>query len=248
MVFAVEDQETFPKLLEQLLPGREVLNLGVAGYGPDQELAVLRKYVPILDPDRVIVVLYPPNDFSDLLRNGLFRVEAGAVVANHPNPVEEVLPSLRLEMALRLITTRHFLRPVDEARLEQLLFADTDLMELSSPEDIERSDKLLRYVLTEMRDFLQQRAIPLTVAILPSYSEIQGSERSTASFKTERQAAQIVLQAGIPLIDLTDTFREWQGKPLYLEDDRHLNPQGHKLVATELAKAMQSPTLTGEAS
>ena len=238
MGLAVDAHETFPKQLEKRLMKTSVLNLGVAGYGPDQALGVLKRYALALAPDTVILTLYPPNDFMDLVKNKIYRIKGDVIVENYPNPVEEILPPFRLPIALRLIATGRYLPQSDEARLEEILFADKDLMELQSQEDIELSTQLLRHVLQEFKRELYQRKIRFVVVILPSYTEIQGEQRGKAAFNTERRAREVSLSEGILTLDLTEDFVAWQGAPLYLDDDRHLNQTGHAFVAQLLANRL----------
>jgi SGNH hydrolase-like domain, acetyltransferase AlgX len=47
------------------LEGRAVVNLGQIGYGPQQELAVLRRYALPLHPSTVVWMFYEGNDLSD---------------------------------------------------------------------------------------------------------------------------------------------------------------------------------------
>ena len=54
----------------------EVVNAGVAGYGPDQELRRMEDELPILKPNLVIVAIYAGNDFGDLVRNKLYRLSS----------------------------------------------------------------------------------------------------------------------------------------------------------------------------
>jgi hypothetical protein len=51
----VSDEETFAQQIEDLLPGVEILNLGVHGYGHDQMLLTLREALPLYRPDVVLV-------------------------------------------------------------------------------------------------------------------------------------------------------------------------------------------------
>lgn len=72
-------EDTFTKRLEAKLnhePGApfEVLNAGVAGYGPDQIGVRLEKELDALAPDLVIVAICAGNDFGDLLRNKIYRL------------------------------------------------------------------------------------------------------------------------------------------------------------------------------
>ncbi|MGH2898412.1 MAG: GDSL-type esterase/lipase family protein, partial [Solirubrobacteraceae bacterium] len=81
-------EDTFAARLEARLAQRlgtpvEVVNAGVAGYGPDQELRRLEDELPSLAPDLVIVAIYAGNDFGDLVRNKLYRLaEDGTLVDN----------------------------------------------------------------------------------------------------------------------------------------------------------------------
>jgi hypothetical protein len=63
----------------------EVINAGVAGYGPDQVALRIEDEVGPLAPDLVVVCVFAGNDFGDLVRNKLFRLdENGALIRNHP--------------------------------------------------------------------------------------------------------------------------------------------------------------------
>jgi lysophospholipase L1-like esterase len=66
-------------------PALEVVNAGVAGYGPDQAARRMEDEVDTLAPDAVVLCLFVGNDFGDLARNRLFRLDPdGALVENHP--------------------------------------------------------------------------------------------------------------------------------------------------------------------
>ena len=76
-----ELQETFSKQLEAILTARtnqnyEVVNAGVAGYGPDQVLRRVEDELGWLEPDLLIVGIFAGNDFGDLVRNKLYRLES----------------------------------------------------------------------------------------------------------------------------------------------------------------------------
>ena len=63
----VNDKETYPYYLGQILPGSEVLNFGVSGYGHDQMLLYLQEEVAKYHPDIVILGFVP----MDMARNVL---------------------------------------------------------------------------------------------------------------------------------------------------------------------------------
>lgn len=81
----VSEESTFPAQLEARLGGEvEVVNAGLESYGPDQALLRLERDFDRLDPDAVLLVLCATNDFGDLLRNKLFRLEGGQLVRCQP--------------------------------------------------------------------------------------------------------------------------------------------------------------------
>jgi hypothetical protein len=80
--------ETFVERLEQQVAERtgapvEAVNAGVAGYGPDQTLRKMEHELVGLAPDLVLLGIFAGNDFGDLLRNKMFRIDAqGALQEN----------------------------------------------------------------------------------------------------------------------------------------------------------------------
>jgi hypothetical protein len=94
----VSDDETYAHCLESLLPGTEVLNLGVAGYGQDQMLLYLKEEGVKYHPDVVILGyvwwdlarnLWTFADYAkpkfELLRDGSLRL------TNVPVPPPDVI-------------------------------------------------------------------------------------------------------------------------------------------------------------
>jgi hypothetical protein len=63
--YDVEQDERFTERLRQAWPEREVLNLGVSGYGTDQEYLLLRRFYERHRPDLVVLVVFPDNDRED---------------------------------------------------------------------------------------------------------------------------------------------------------------------------------------
>ena len=73
-------EQTFVWQLEQKLkrtlsPAPQVVNCGVVGYGPDQESLVMEDEIDRLKPELVIVAIYAGNDFGDLMRNKIYKLD-----------------------------------------------------------------------------------------------------------------------------------------------------------------------------
>jgi hypothetical protein len=63
--YDVERDERFTDRLKALMPGWEILNLGVSGYGADQEYLLLRRFFDRYAPDIVVLIVFPTNDRED---------------------------------------------------------------------------------------------------------------------------------------------------------------------------------------
>jgi hypothetical protein len=84
------------RLLQEASDGEvEVINAGVVGYGPDQNLIRLQTDVERYDPNLVIFHVFTENDFGDIVRNRLFELdESGALVrSQHPVTPDARMPA-----------------------------------------------------------------------------------------------------------------------------------------------------------
>lgn len=62
--YGLQGPETIAARLNAALPGVEVINGGVSGYGPEQETVWLRRIGPRVQPDRVLLFFCMSNDVS----------------------------------------------------------------------------------------------------------------------------------------------------------------------------------------
>jgi hypothetical protein len=85
-------ENTFAFRLEQYLqaagiPGLEVVNAGVVGFGPDQALIRMESEIDRYEPDLVIFQTCD-NDFGEFVRNRLFDLSADGTLVPTPFPKE----------------------------------------------------------------------------------------------------------------------------------------------------------------
>jgi lysophospholipase L1-like esterase len=73
MGWGVERQQMFSSLLERLVPDLEVINLGVAGYGTDQEVLTYESEGSRYETDWVLLAVLPGNDVHDNLRGSRYH-------------------------------------------------------------------------------------------------------------------------------------------------------------------------------
>lgn len=75
-----EEHNTYPVRLQgflsAIMPGVQVINAGVIGFGPDQALLRFNRDVAVLQPDIAIFNIFCDNDYGDLIRNRLFEIQA----------------------------------------------------------------------------------------------------------------------------------------------------------------------------
>src|SRR5688572_22379452 len=76
----VPQDELISGVMAQRL-GQRVANFGVIAYGPQQELAVLRRYALPLDPRTVVWVFFEGNDLKDALRYEQIHANPGPAIA-----------------------------------------------------------------------------------------------------------------------------------------------------------------------
>jgi hypothetical protein len=89
-------QESFTYQLEQklkdkLTPSPQVVNCGVQGYGPDQEVLVMEDEIDRLKPSLIVVSIYAGNDFGDLLRDKIYKLDDKMQLQDNPHTLD---PSL----------------------------------------------------------------------------------------------------------------------------------------------------------
>jgi len=60
----------------------DVINAGVSAYGPDQATLRMEQETPVYNPDLVIFSVFVGNDYGDLIRNKIYRVEQGNLQKN----------------------------------------------------------------------------------------------------------------------------------------------------------------------
>ena len=64
--YSVPYEKSFARLLDQAIESRQVINLGVAGYAPEQYLLRARRHLPGFLVTDVVVVLFAENDLEQL--------------------------------------------------------------------------------------------------------------------------------------------------------------------------------------
>lgn len=242
----VQAHETMTRALEQLLPGWQVLNAGVQGYSPDQELLYLRRIIGQVKPHVVVVGAYTGNDFSTTGREfswghskPLFLVEPAA------DPQGQLV---RIDRAGRCIDRignspffRMFWHNKDRAaRLVELLCAPLALNYRQTREVIAASYR-------EMDALAAAHGAKLLHVLMQERREFHVDGYRHNEFLTIRlrghEITRLVHAGDHPVLETFAILGQDQqtAAKAYLEDHAHLTPFGHQLLAQAVAKRLAEP-------
>jgi hypothetical protein len=250
----VSDNQTAARLLGDQL-GRPVANLGVAGYGPMQELIVLKNDGARLNPSVVFWFFYEGNDlyddqnFENMMKAALvspetaqgwpqrsFTLNALRCLRRWSNPI---LPNW-------VPCVGHLSVP---GQADKTIYFDEDAANPWSHYEAVRWERS-RSALRRGVNFCRERNIHLMLCYIPTKFRVY---RPFLTFSAESPALKwdvwplpeefgdFCRSAGVPYLDLTELFQEAvrQGGMPYAAVDTHWGPEGHALVAERLAEELR---------
>ncbi len=194
-------EDTFTYLLQSTLHQMtsrsiEVVNAGVVGAGPDQNLLRMHKDLKEYHPNLVLFHLFADNDYGDLIRNRLFRTNAhGELVRSAYEPTNDI-SFLRAHPLSRHLRLRQWLmsekprKNIPESLKECQADYETYQSDGRGPFDQLRDDydfdlalfpelpssrakvELMGAVLKEIAHTARQARVSLALSILPSARDL----------------------------------------------------------------------------
>ncbi len=250
----LDPAESWTRLLEEELrrrvhPGIEVWNLGLDGTGTDVHLDLLRRWVPRLRPDAVLLAFYA-NDLDEMAHGRFARECYRDFVLAFQNEAQREDQRSRADNAaarrnLRWLFDRSFLTsailygiegPRNPFRLNYLLpsaervLADRRTAGLRAPSP--------GAVFRDLADHAALHGYALFVVPVPAKRRLAGS----AEVLRGR-----VPDPGAPVIDVSariEAALAREGRPvrtLFFERDNHLNAAGNRAFAEALGAALTAP-------
>jgi lysophospholipase L1-like esterase len=234
--YGVRDGETFSAVLETIDPRLEVVNLGVQGYGTDQELLKLEREGLAFAPDVVVLNVCLANDLLDnaaakSIYDGVypkpyFRLEDGrlVLVAGHV----ALSPARRLALLLSqrsaLFNAALDLTRVDRARYQRQLAG------LAETEPPEPAFAVTFALVRRMDEEARARGARFVALLYPSLRDFIRPSRRAQRFLEAPELR------GVRVVDLrprfeargftSDTFPRYS-----LDGNLHLTAEGHRLAA-----------------
>jgi hypothetical protein len=238
--FGVQDNETFSALFESQEKSREVLNLGVPGYGMDQIYLSYREIARKYRPDIVLIGVFP-EDFWRCTRSfadsghvkPYFSLSPEGKLVLHNVPVPPPF-SLNTDQFPLVVEQNEFMKILNKSVLFRL--AKKPLLKLAKNMhliDPESSDEWVigRAILSRLIEEVRtDKAVPVLVLMPPQ-------NWATSARKTSLERS-ILLFAGrekVGMINLKSAFNESVAKDgleaYYIKSDWHWTPRGHALAA-----------------
>ena len=244
--------------LKRLL-GTSVANLGISGYGPEQELIVLKRHALNLQPKTIVWIFFEGNDLLQLAAEGEELEQA------HPDlgtPSDDLwMRSLTRNL---LVLSKNLVRGCAAHRtflqyrgkFQEAGGKQTELYFWEKPAALKSMDRLrlerLRSILTEAHDLTRQRGIRFMVAFAPvNYRVHRGLENFEPSTPEMREwpfndlpdVVESMLRAispDIEFIDLTLPLREAAaaGRVTYIPDDTHWTMEGQRVVGEAIHQVL----------
>ena len=247
--------------------GRPVANLGRAGYGPQQELHVLRRFGVPLRPRACIWAFYEGNDLLDL---AAYDAERARVRDARPESPRRAWYSRSLTRNALGWLVREYLRPeaTEDSRLQVGRLVDrsggTSPVYFSSgdhqggparlrPRPDSQELRRFRSILAEAKAECDRAGIDLIVAFIPTKFRVY---RDLCTFDDDSPCrswplddlptalGEAVASAspGIGFLDLTPRLRDEAARGVrpYLADDTHWSAEGHRSAAEALGDLLEA--------
>jgi PAS domain S-box-containing protein len=245
------------------LESSRVVNLGVSGYGPQQELITLKRYGLPLQPKTVVWVFYEGNDLNDIRAYELRKKILSDPFASAERRIERSFIKNGLEVLVHLsgrciphgdIKKRYGMVRNEEGKVEKIYFLDFPYP--LSPEDLEALDKT-RLALAEAYQLCKARGIRFIVVFAPTKYRVYDGLPALVDVSDElkkwfindlpERLAMIVddISPSIEYLDLTPLLKNEarRGRQIFLVDDSHWAPEGHLIVAQALQQVAAGSAL-----
>jgi len=241
--------------------GASVANLGTSGYGPEQELVVLKRYALALQPKTIVWVFFEGNDLSQLdpEEQDASEIQDGRAIEDQywmRSLTRNLLLSSR-KAVQGCVSHPDYMRL--RGRFQDASGKTTTLYFWEKLPTLKPTDRLrldrLRSILTEAYELSRQRGVRLVVAFAPAkhrvHQGLDNFEPLTEEMKTwpvnelphEVESMVKGLAPQIDFIDLTQPLREAaaQGVLTYLPDDTHWTTEGQRVAGEAIHHVLVGP-------
>ena len=255
-------EQTFGELLERRLnassAGRRVrvINAGVQGYGPVEELLQFRAIAPTLQPDVVITTVFVGNDAEEALGSRAKLPGAAASGEAVPESVTRLRRLVRRSMILQIVRLR-FVAAAERvnpsaARPEPPL---QSYAAHPAPR-IAEGLAIARHCIEEIVRASSSIGAKSAVVLMPARFQVDDPDYGRLN-ETVRQAGGELVRDGatsrfaetlsvvpVPRLDVLPALRgALPGPDVFFQNTVHLTPRGHEVVAGALFRFIEDNQL-----
>jgi lysophospholipase L1-like esterase len=266
IVFAVqvEGRETFSELLEGRLNARgdavryRVINAGVQGYGPAEQVRFFETVAADFEPDLVLVTTFVANDAIEAL-DRRWRLDDTRTAAERAGE--------RAETRLRRIVRRSMVLQIAKQRADQVVervqparqpSPDRRLLSYASPlrPDIAEGFNEASQAMARLALAASTRGARTAVVLVPARFQLDTAEYQRMHAEVSRFGFDLDVDAAsarfrqyyapleLPLLDLLPAFRAApHPSRMFFERTVHLTPEGHKVAAGAIAQFLEDQGL-----
>jgi len=220
----VEDGEDFPTLSGHLLTERipssplRVVNGGVPGYGIHEEIELVKKLLPSLRPELVLLT-FCVNDMFDVLKQ-----QSPERYARYEE--KRFSPIVSRSATARFLFL-HYFAFLYKHEFSSLKINGMYPLERDTP-DIRQAWKAYFASVQLLADDLRMNGVGLGLIVFPDFSQVvTGFQTSEGYFQDFGQ------EHGLPVLVLLESFRKRQkeGVPM-LKPDGHPDSRAHRIIAS----------------
>lgn len=241
--------------------GWTVANLGLSGYGPQQELAVLRRYAVPMRPKVVLWAFYEGNDLRDALDYEDLKTKLTAGLRRRPSRIERLWATNLLDAFYRMVgrrpraaaaEARYGTFTDEKGTAVRVYFVDRcDILQARDEEGLAILETSLReaYGTARREGFrLVVVFVPTKYRVLRDFMEFppQSECRDWAGNDLPARLGRMVeeLSSKEDFLDLTPALAApaASGKLPYLPDDTHWTPAGHDAAAQAIFERLSAET------
>lgn len=256
-------------LLGRALGGRDVLNLGLPGGSPNQELRIYSKYVRPLHPKVVIATLWVASDIDNAVQFKHWLAEGSPPdFTAYRSSFGTTHGKLGVLGTVRDLLSRSYLLRAafyvaqglakPEKLEERVRFPDGETLFLSvraqrrlaqgaaRPEFDLKSDFIAP--LEQLRTAADSDGARFVVVLLPSKEETYAADSFPAVLTTVRDVHASLTAANLPVLNLYDVFRErGKDRSAFYRRDIHFNAYGNALAAQAIEQWVAGGGITARA-
>jgi lysophospholipase L1-like esterase len=255
-------RQTFGELLEQRLNSRgspvhyRVINGGVQGYGPVQELLFLRALLPVVKPDLIVETFFVGNDIED-------AVSAEALLDGTPRPIAQTVREAMTTRLRRMVRRSMVLQVL---RVRVLAATERFTRTAGPPEPplqsyaanpaprIARGLAIIHRVVEQMQQEARATGARTAIVLMPARFQVNDVDYANLRDAVSQAGGTLLRDAAgeridealrdvpVPRFDALPALRA-AGPDVFFLQTVHLTPRGHEIVAEALDRFLRDSRL-----